>query len=63
MCSPFVGSSSPTAGRGTSLMNSSDWVGGSSSDGATSDWISIVSGVPQGSVVGPLPLIPVKCLS
>ena len=41
MCSPFVRSSSPTAGRGTSLINSSDWVGGSSSDGATSDWISI----------------------
>ena len=38
---PFVGSSSPTAGRVVV-------------DGATSQWIPIVSAVPQGSVLGPL---------
>ena len=38
---PFVGSSSPTAGR---LVV----------DGATSEWILIVSGMPQVSVLGPL---------
>ena len=41
MCVPFVGSSSSTAGR-------ESW-----HDGATSEWIPIVSGVPQGSLMGP----------
>ena len=42
MCCPFILSSSPTAGREL-------WV-----DGGTSEWTLIISGMPQGSVLGPL---------
>ena len=41
VCCPFVGSSSPTAGRVVV-------------DGATSEWTPIIPDMPQGNVLGPL---------